>query len=356
MESDSKLFEGPAVWYGRDLAKSDTWKYRLSEQDIVEIDAAIASVRQCNIEISNVGCEDFPLPTLGKVLTDIRHEVVHGRGFVVIKGLPVERYSIAEAAIAYWGVGTYLGEAVPQNGQGHLLGHIKDIGNNPHDPKTRIYTTSYRQPYHTDSCDVVGLLCLRKAKSGGLSNVTSSTTIHNEMLKHRPDLVDVLRQPFYVDRKGEIPAGKKPYYQMAVFHYYADYLTTIYARDFIEAAQQRHKDIPRLTDIQIEAMDMMDALAVSEDIRLDMSLVPGDIQLLHNHQILHAPTGYEDYEEPDRKRHLLRLWLSQVDGRPLPPIFEERYGNIELGTRRGGIFVPGVKENVPLEPEQATTG
>jgi len=193
------------------------------------------------------------------------------------------------------------------------------------------------------------LLCLNKAKSGGLSTISSSTTIYNEMMKQRPDLVEVLFEPFTIDRKGEIPKGKQATYQMPVFHNYEGQLTTIYARDFIEAAQQRHADLPRLTELQLEAMDMLDSLARSEAIRLDMAFEPGDIQLLHNHQILHARTTYEDYAEPELRRHLLRLWLSQPDGRPLPPVFEERYGSIELGKRRGGIIVSGTVENIPLE-------
>lgn len=350
MTSELKLFEGSAAWYGAKLAGSDEWIYRLTAADIAEIEAAMAGVRQRGLEIGQVRRQDFPLPALGSALTEIQNQVVNGRGFVLIKGLPVERYGIDEAALAYWGIGTYFGEAVPQNAKGHLLGHVKDIGHDPHNPLHRVYATNYRQRFHTDSCDIVGLLCLRPAKSGGLSSLVSSITIHNEMVKHRPDLAELLKQPFYIDRKGEIPAGKKEYYQMPVFHYYAGYLTIIYARDFIEGAQ-RFAEVPRLTDGQLEALDMLDELVQRDDIRLDMSLEAGDMQWLHNHQILHARTGYEDYPEPERKRHLLRLWLSPSNGRPLPPVFEERYGNIEPGTRRGGIKVPGADETVVLEAE-----
>jgi hypothetical protein len=181
--------------------------------------------------------------------------------------------------------------------------------------------------------------------------IASSVTIHNEMLAHRPDLVDTLAQPFFVDRKGEIPAGKRSYYQLPVFNYHAGRLTTIYARDFIEGAQ-RFAEVPRLTPMQIEALDMADQLANSDELRLDMDFRPGDIQFLHNHQILHARTAYEDWPEPERKRHLLRLWLAPPDGRPLPPGFQERYGNIEPGTARGGIRVPGQRLYAPLEPDQ----
>ena len=138
----------------------------------------------------------------------------------------------------------------------------------------------------------------------------SSVTVYNEMLKRRPDLVEVMAQPFYLDRKGEIPEGKGPYYQMPIFNPYDGYLTTTYSRDFITAAQ-RFDEVPRLTDEQTEAMDLADELAGSDEIRLDMDFRPGDIQFLHNHQMLHSRTPYEDYPEPERKRHLLRLWLDR---------------------------------------------
>jgi len=302
------------------------------------------------LAIECVRRKDFPLPSLGPVLAGIQEEVVNGRGFVLIKGVPVGRYSMQEAAAAFWGIGTYLGEAVPQNAKGHLLGHVRDIGHDPHNPLHRVYATNYRQPFHTDSCDVVGLLCLRPAKSGGRSSIVSSVTIYNEMLACRGDLVDVLFEPFHVDRKGEVPEGKKDYYCMSVFHSHAGHLITIYARDFIEAAQ-RHEEVPRLTARQLDALDMVDALAARDDIRLDMELESGDIQFLHNHQVLHSRTPYEDHPEAERKRHLLRLWLSPPNGWPLPPVFEERYGPIEAGRRRGGIIVPGSKEHVTLVAE-----
>ncbi len=340
---------GSAAWYGRDMAQTDEWIYRFGDADIAEIDAAVGRVRTSKIPLPAVTRADFELPTLAPKLERIQHDVVNGRGFVLLRGLPVQRFSIEESAIAYWGLGAHIGEAVSQNAKGHLLGHVKDIGHDPANPTHRIYATSARHLYHTDSCDIVGLLCLHQAKRGGQSSMASSVTIHNEMLAVRPDLVEVLTHPLPVDRKGEVPKGKQPFYEMPVFHYFGGYLTTIYARDFIESAQRF--DRVRLTDIQIEAMDLLDALAAREDIRLEMMLEPGDIQFLHNHQILHARTAYEDHPEAERRRHLLRLWLSAPNGRPLPPVFAERYGNVEVGARRGGIMVPGAALQVPLEAE-----
>lgn len=344
------LCRDPAAWTAPEMHACGDWIVELTADDVRELRAAAAETARRGLQIADIERSDFPLPRLGSKLSGLQQEVVHGRGFVLIRGLPVAAMSREEIARVYFGLGTWFGEAVPQNAKGHVLGHVKDIGHDPHNPLHRVYATNYRHLFHTDSCDIIGLLCLQPAKSGGLSSIASSTSIYNEMARRRPDLAEVLTQPFQVDRKGEIPAGKGPTYGLAVFHHYGGYLTTIYARDFIEAAQ-RFDHVPRLTKSQIEAMDLLDDLAASEKFRLDMDFRPGDVQFLHNHQILHARTAYEDYPEPERKRHLLRLWLSAPNGRPLPPVFAERYGEVAVGSRRGGIRVPGATLSAPLEAE-----
>ncbi len=164
-----------------------------------------------------------------------------------------------------------------------------------------------------------------------------------------PLQVHVLSEPFTVDRKGEVPPGKQATYQLPIFHDHGGAITAIYARAFIDAAQTREAT-PRLSERQIEALDLVDQLAGDDTLHLDMDFQPGDIQLLHNHQIFHARTPYEDWPEPELKRHLLRLWLSAHDGRDLPAGFAERYGTVERGKVRGGIRVEGVVPGAPLEP------
>ncbi len=343
--------EGPSAWYGPDMAAEPTqWLYELDAAAIAEIDDAVAALTAANTPPLEVGKENFPLPTLGRSLEGIQDEVVNGRGFVLIRGLPVDTYTIEEAALAYLGIGAYFGWAIPQNAKGHVLGHVRDIGLDPDNPEHRLYGTTARHLFHTDSCDIVGLLCLQTAKSGGQSKIASSVTVYNEMLERRPDLVAVMMEPFVTDRKGEIPEGKGPHYEMPIFNPYGGYLTTTYNRDFITAAQ-RFDEVPRLTDEQIAAMDLADELAGSDEIRLDMDFRRGDMQFIHNHQVLHSRTPYEDYPEPERKRHLLRLWLAPPNGRPLAPVIGERFGSIEQGTPRGGIRVPGQALKAPLQPE-----
>ena len=337
----------PAVWYRADWEQCDDWIIELTEKEIRELKNAV-SLSQA-VPIVEMSACSFTLPSLASRIRKLRNELIHGRGFGVLRGLPVYEWDRESLARAYYGIGCHLGVPVSQNAQGHLLGHVYDLGLDPMDPVNRVYQTNYRQLFHTDSTDIVGLLCLQPARSGGQSSICSSSTIYHEIAERRPDLLKVLCQRFHIDRKGEIPQGEDETYEMAVFYPDEERVTCIYARDFIDAAQ-RHSHVAPLTTEQVDALNLIDELAASGDLRLDIDFLPGDIQFLHNHQILHARTSYEDWPEPERRRHLLRLWLSTADGRSLPADFEARYGKIEQGQPRGGIRVPGATLHAPLEP------
>src|SRR6516225_4068428 len=345
------LIEGPAAWVGSDMREREAeWSYRFSTAEIAEIETAVKTVRARGLDIAETRREDFPLPTLGPVLDQLRAEVLDGRGFVRVRGLPVEDRPIAESAMAYWGIGTYFGSARSQNAQGHLLGHVYDLGRglSATNPNLRSYTTAEHQNFHIDRCDVVALLCLRRAKAGGLSSIVSSMTVHNVMAQRRPDLLERLYKPLPVDRRGEVPEGKGPFYEAPVFNSYAGYVSVLYSRLHIGSAQ-RFPEARRLMPEDIEALDMLAELAGDPELRLDMNFMPGDIQFLHNHTILHARSAYEDWPEAERKRHLLRLWLSPPRARPLPPVFAECYGGVAIGDR-GGIICEGTRLHAPLTP------
>ncbi len=339
---------GVAAWRGCDMAGRDDWMVRLGAPDLAELEAALAAVERRGLELVQIGPAEFPLPALGARLSAMREEILRGRGFALLRGLPVERYSLRQAATLYWGIGAHLGTAVPQNAQGHLLGHVIDVGRDENDPSARIYQTSARQFYHADSCDIVGLLCLRKAKQGGESTIVSSVAVHDEMLARAPELAAELFRPFHVDRRGEVPEGANPWYEVPVFNWHAGLLTTYYVRRYIVSAR-RFPEVPPLTARQEAAFDLLDAICDDPDFHLAMAFEPGDMQFLHNHQVLHDRRAYTDWDEPARRRHLLRLWLCPPDGRELPPAYRQRWGSIEIG-RRGGIRVPGVTPIAPLEP------
>jgi len=347
-EAPRPLIDGPSAWYGPDLEKSAVWRHDLSAVALDEIDAALAHVESGGKPLIDVGRDDFPLPTLGPQLLALRDDLLDGRGFTVLRGLPVDRYDRRQATTIFWGVGAWIGRPRSQNANGHLMGHVCDLGYDLNDPAVRIYQTSERQTFHTDSCDVVALMCLKTAKSGGLSALVSSMTLYNEMARRQPELAAVLFRPFATDRRGEVPAGQKPYFEIPVFNDCEGRLSAIYQRRYIDSAR-RFDDVPPLSKQEAQALDLFDELTNDPALNLKIAFEPGDMQFVCNHVILHDRTAFEDWPNPADRRHLLRLWLCPEIGRPLPPAYAARYGSTTIGDR-GGIHVPGTQLTVPLEP------
>lgn len=326
----------PAAWTGAELGASDEWIHRLTDAEVGELEAALAAVKANGISLYAITPEDFPLPTLAPVIGQWVHDLEDGRGFILIKGLPIDRYSETDAATIYWGIGQHMGLPVSQNAAGDLLGHVRDTGRSIADPSVRGYQTRIRLPYHTDGSDVVGLLCFRPAKSGGLSSIVSSTTVFNEVVARRPDLLDLMYEPFFYDRREEQAPGEEPWYQSPIASYVDGKLSVRYIRGFIESAQ-RFPEVPRITERQRELLDLIDIITMESDVELLMDFEPGDMQFVNNYVILHSRTDYEDFDEPEQKRHLLRLWLTLRQGRRLAPDFGRGMGEIDERGGRGGV-------------------
>ena len=341
---------GPAAWLGAEQAARSDWIETLDDADIAELEAAmrafIARGGDVAARLGGITADDFPLARLGPRLRALRTQLLQGRGFALLRRLPVERCSTTEAATLFMGLGAHLGRARSQNAQGHVLGHVRDLGLASSDPHVRLYQTSERQTFHTDSCDIVGLLCLQEARSGGDSLLVSALTLFNELRRTRPDLAARLLRPMAHDRRGEVPAGQQPFFMIPVLSWHAQALTVFYQRQYVDSAQ-RFEAAPRLQPADVEALDAFDALAEDPRLHLRMRLAPGDIQFVHNHVLLHDRTAFEDHAEPQRRRHLLRLWLAAPGARELPPAFAARYGALTVGDR-GGIVVPGMRLTVPL--------
>jgi hypothetical protein len=310
------------------MAGRTDWVIHLDEDNIAELEAALAHVKERGIGILELTREHFVIPNFARIIQGVRHDLEDGRGFTLIRGLPVERYSKSDAALIYWGIGTHLGAAFAQNAQGDMLGHVRDLGAHwKTDMKARGYQTRSRLDFHSDRTDVVGLLCLSKAKVGGLSRIVSSAAIHNEFLARRPDLWAVMSEPFCVDYRNEESAGQKPYYATPCFNMLNGRLFVAFSPTYIESAQ-RFPDVPRLTVAQREALALMSALCNDPAFYLDMSFEPGDMQFLCNYVILHSRTEYEDWEESERKRHLLRLWLCTPGFTDRPAAFASRLAHM----------------------------
>ena len=332
--------EIPAAWIGAEMSRvPGQWRWTLSADEVAELEGAARRFLAEVGDLDRLRPMNFPLPSLEAKLAALRETLVHGIGFEVIRGIPVDRLGEEVVSAMFVGLGAHLGRARSQNAAGHLLGHVRDTGADSRDPNTRIYQTRERQTFHTDSADVVGLLCLNEAREGGDSLLVSAVTIYNALRRDRPDLLALLFEDIATDRRGEVPAGGKPYFTIPVFNWHAGFLTVIYQRQYIDSAQ-RFADAPRLTAKHVEALDRFDALANDPQLHISMRLEPGDMQFVYNHSLLHDRTGFVDWPEPGRKRHMLRLWLSVPGDRPLPACFAQRYGTIEIGNR-GGVNVAG---------------
>jgi len=343
-----KQLKTAASWKGQDLAQNpNKWILSFTPNEIIELENAAKNYLNLNKDIGEITKEEFPLTQLENKLSNLKQTLINGIGFGILRGLPTNNYSQETSATLFCGIGAHLGNARSQNAAGHILGHVRDIGAKSDDPNARIYQTSERQTFHTDSADVVGLLCLKKAQQGGESLLVSTETIYNEMMQLRPDLAELLFHPIATDRRGEIPAGAKSYFEIPIFNWYRGKLTGIYQRQYIDSAQ-RFPDAMRLTDKHIEALNLFDSIANEPSLHLSMQLEPGDMQFVHNHSMLHDRTGFTDWPEPENRRHLLRLWLSIEGDRELPESFKQRYGSIEVGNR-GGIITQKTSLNAPID-------
>jgi hypothetical protein len=352
------MFETPALpaqpiggsfaWTVPQVMERDDWICRLGEADVAEIDEAVRLTRTRGLAIQEIGRDDFPLGRLTMRLGALRAQIRSGLGFGYIKGLPVERYDRETLIRIYWGLCRHVGDPVTQNRNGHLVGHVIDVGDTVDDHNKRITQTSAELCFHTDSCDVVTLLCLNRALTGGESMIVSGISVHDELLRRRPDLLAELYKPIYMDRRGEVPPGKMPWFGMPLFSWHRG-LFTGYSpvRQYIDSLA-RFPDAPRMSSAQREALDLYYAICEEDAFCLSLHFEPGDIQFLQNHVVFHSRTAYVDRPGP-RRRHLMRIWLSLPDGRLLPPALAEKWINIEVGTRRGGV--PTDKQPViPLDP------
>lgn len=338
---------GRAAWRGADLARSRDWVRVLEPAELGELEEAARAVRAAGRPLDSVGSEDFPLPRLAAGLEEVREELLHGRGFLVLRGLRVADRPAAETATLFWGIGAHLGAALPQNARGDLIGHVRDEGRDGRDPAARIYQTNERQGWHTDSADFAALLCVRPAREGGKSSLVSAPALHDALLERSPELLPRLFEPFCTDHRGEHRPGAPPYFTAPVLSWHAGELSVLYQRRYIESAQ-RFGGVPRLTAEQVAALDAFDALADDPALHLTFDMRPGDVLALHNHQLLHDRAAFVDWPETGRRRHLLRLWLCPPAGRPLPDCFAERFGAVEPGLR-GGVVLPGIAPSARVD-------
>ena len=311
---------GASVWKGEQIGTRKDWIYPVTQTEVDEIDSALAKAKSRGISLFDVGADDFPLPTLAPRLAAIREEVAEGRGFALLRGLPIERYSIDDARLLFWGIASHLGLAEGQDGAGNLMHQVTDTGKRVEgDNSTRGYETNNELLFHNDGGDAFALLCMRTAASGGSSKLMSVGALFNEILRRRPDLARVAQQPFHFDSRTQNAAGIKVQV-VPIFTWHAGRLNVLHKRRYIETAQ-RFPEVPRLTTQQWELLDMIDAICNDPAWQLSFDMQAGDIQIGNNFSVLHSRTTYQDHPEADRRRLLLRIWMTLPNGRPLPEVY-----------------------------------
>jgi len=344
-DNDFSVPEGPiknpGLWRGSDFQDADHWVAHWSEKAIKELHAAVQNVMDIGKSAPDFTKAEFPLPSIGHELETALDDLENGNGFRIIRGIPLDAYSDEEAEILFWGLMMHIGQPMSQNAAGHLLGHVRDLGYDVTDTKVRNYQTTAELFFHNDACDVLMLMCRRVARSGGRSRLASIPALFNAMWAEDKGLARELFRPFAFDRRGEPgrpDEGPEPYFVMPVLSYHDGLLTSrMPPRSYAESAQ-RFDGVPPMTEKMTSALDLMDQILIRPEISFDFDLQPGDIQLINNYCVFHARTEFEDHEDFDHKRHILRAWLSVPNSRPLPPWFKSRWGSVTPGEPRGGIY------------------
>jgi hypothetical protein len=331
-----KAIEGPAAWHGPELAAAHDWIHEFSAAEVSEIEQALLTAKQQGKTLATLTRQDFPLPNVSQRIAFARDFLENGKGIYQFRGINTKHYSKDELRLLYWGLGRHIGTAVSQSKDGDILGDVRNVGVDIHSPQGRGYKSNQRLNFHTDSADIVGLFVLCVAKNGGLSKVASSIAAHDEILRRRPDLLEVLYQPFCWSWNQQEPPGEPPWYRQPIFSMQDGKFACRYIRGQIINAQ-RFPEVPRFTAEQIEALDLLDAVTNDENFHITYEFKPGDVQLLNNHTCFHARTAFEDHPERERRRHLLRMWLSVPNSRPLSPALGTIYQDRQPGAVRGGF-------------------
>lgn len=313
---------GPSVWTGSDIAQRDDWLTRLSPSASAQIVAAVKATEAAGIPLFEIRKEDFPVPDLEPMLAGLRDELEGGRGFAVLRGLQIGQLEPESAKRVIWGLAMHLGTPEPQDIRQNLLHSVTNTGKRVDgSDTTRGYETDDELKFHNDGGDAFMLLCLRTAQSGGVSKLVSVGALFNAILAVRPDLAEVLQQPFHFDSRAQ-NANEAKVQVVPILTEHEGHLNALYKRRYIKLAQ-RFDDVPRLTAQQEEALELFDRMCADPQLHLAFSMEPGDIQIGNNYSILHSRTRYTDHDDPAQRRHLYRVWLTLANGRPLPDIYAD---------------------------------
>ena len=304
------------LWSGEQFAGVDQISIDLEPRMLTELESAACRLVADGVDPQTVQPGALPLGPLAPMIGGLRREIMHGRGFALLRGFPVDRLSDDETALMFWGIGMRLGTAVSQSVMGERLGHVIDVTDK--DPNARAYRDRSELLPHTDLADILSFLCIRPARSGGVSRFVSSHTVYEEIRCSRPDLLEPLYNGFHYHRFGEQGDGQAAItpYRVPVYSVRDGLLSCRYVPQFIAMAEDEDPDIV-LTGEDHEALDLFNSTAARADLCMDFTLGAGEAVVANNFTVLHARTAFEDHDDPAMKRHLLRLWLAADPPRPV---------------------------------------
>jgi len=325
---------GPAAWQGQQLFETHPWPMRLATADLDELAAATSSTAA--LPVATLSRHNFKLPQLAPKLASLQTELEEGCGAILIKGCDVERFSADDLQRMFYGLTTHLGTAVSQSSAGDIVFSVRDEGYKTDDAKTRGPNTSKRLSFHTDRCDVIAFLCLQQAITGGENQIVSSVAVYNQILSERPDLLHILTQLFYYKRHNVDAGNADAYCQQPIFSFCEGHFASAFLRVLIDRAYA-DPNTPDMTTSQKEALDFVEQVCERQSMHVEFSQEPGDILLLNNWITYHRRNAFQDHENIDQRRHLLRIWLAMPNSRPLDPAFLTNYGAIQAGAIRGGM-------------------
>ncbi len=331
--------EGPAAWRGEELLSRADWQHDLAEHEIQELKQALAAVNTRQLTLEDITAEDFPLPTLSLRLRAAQESLEKGCGSFFLRGWPVDEHSLEDNRRLFWGVSRHLGMPISQSAGGARLFHVEDSGFQKGDARARGPNTRKGLSFHCDRCDVIGFLCVRQAKTGGENCLVSSVTVHNTLLKRRPDLLAELYRPWYYKTHNVDVANDDPWCRQPIFAIERGHFVGYVLRVLIDRAYQM-PELPDMTPLQREALDYLDAVCADPSLHYRFRQRPGDMLFINNFTNFHSRTEFQDHEEAERRRLLLRIWLSVPNSRPLPAAFAGSFGRTEAGALRGGIHPP----------------
>ena len=309
-------FNHPAAWHSSEIKGKDDLAIDLQPRHLNAFANALNHAEKQAVSLDTLDQSNFPLDDIADDLALWRRELNDGRALLLLRGFPVNEYSLAQWELIFLGLGQYFGRPISQSNLGDLVGHVVNIGDK--DRRERAYRNSRALDLHTDRCDYIGMLCLKQAAEGGLSGYASALTIHNVIQKERPELLAPLYRGYRLHRFGEQAPGEPliTNEEIPIFSVCQGYPNVIFIRGYIDLAIDEGFYTP--SALEVEALDFMDAVANRADVCLNMMLEPGEATITNNCLLLHNRTEFVDGDSDETRRHLLRLWLADPQ-RPASP-------------------------------------